>query len=280
MADAGPERKFQIANYFVMSAPSGERDEVLADVNKLAGPDVMTGNKVNEMLGNYDQTNYAHYELEGGGKMLATTFGKNGDGFVSTATGEIMALDHSTRKATKTGKSVELDSKIDCYRKEIESAFQVYLSKNYKKDKVALAVYGSNDGTITICISGLSKKLSSFWSGAWKGTFSLNVKSTGSTDMTSHSKVECHYFEDGNVQLHASNEKKIPVTISADHKETATKIAEAANKFETDYQANLEEMYVDMHKETFKNMRRFLPKTKTLMNWNSTAHSLASELTK
>lgn len=37
-------------------------------------------------------------------------------------------------------------------------------------------------------------------------------------------------------------------------------------------------MYVNMHRNTFKNMRRFLPVSKVKFQWNSAAHSLASEV--
>ena len=43
-------------------------------------------------------------------------------------------------------------------------------------------------------------------------------------------------------------------------------------------QNHLEEMYVNMHRNTFKNMRRFLPVNKVKFQWNSAAHSLASEV--
>lgn len=36
-------------------------------------------------------------------------------------------------------------------------------------------------------------------------------------------------------------------------------------------------MYVDMHRATFKQMRRFLPITKQPMNWNTYAHGVMKE---
>lgn len=274
---ASPARKLEIANYFIMSAPPGESSEVLADVSTLIGSD-LSAEQVNSMMEHYNQTNYAHFETDDK-KVLCSAFGKADGGYVDAATGDILKLDHTAFKGTKTGSSKSVKGEVDEYRKAIEAEMTTYLSKQYKKGKVILAVYGEDDGKITICISGLNKKLSNFWSGAWKGTFSLNVSSKSSVDMSCHAKVEGHYFEDGNVQLHASNEKKAQVTVS-DPPATAKAVVAAVGKFEENYQAHLEEMYVDMHKESFKNMRRFLPKTKTLFDWNTHSNSLASELTK
>jgi len=46
---------------------------------------------------------------------------------------------------------------------------------------------------------------------------------------------------------------------------------------ENDFQLRLEKFYVQMHEATFKNMRRFLPKTGTKFDWRSGVHRLATE---
>jgi len=61
-------------------------------------------------------------------------------------------------------------------------------------------------------------------------------------------------------------------------KKTASEVAKAIRKIETDFQANLEEMYVQMHKSTFKAMRRFWPVTKKPMDWDLRKHNLTAEL--
>ncbi len=59
----------------------------------------------------------------------------------------------------------------------------------------------------------------------------------------------------------------------------AAEVKKSINSFETDFQNNLEEMYVKMHTTTFKNMRRFLTVSKQKFIWNAAAHSLAQEVT-
>jgi len=88
-----------------------------------------------------------------------------------------------------------------------------------------------------------------------------------------------HYFEDGNVQLHTNYDKSQSITVG-DAAETGTEISKALNKIESEFQSNLEEMYVNMHRTTFKSMRRFLPITRQPMTWSSAAHSFASEVTR
>jgi len=79
------------------------------------------------------------------------------------------------------------------------------------------------------------------------------------------------------VQLHTKFPSKATVAVS-DEKKTGAAVAKAIKTLETDFQANLELMYIDMHSHTFKQMRRFLPVNKQPMNWNVAAHKMAGEL--
>lgn len=101
---------------------------------------------------------------------------------------------------------------------------------------------------------------------------------TGS-DLKGFVKIGVHYFEDGNVQLHTSVEQNGKITASGSNEAIALDIRKQIETFETSYQNQLEEMYVNMHRNTFTNMRRFLPLNKVKFAWNSAAHSLASEVT-
>jgi capping protein alpha len=101
----------------------------------------------------------------------------------------------------------------------------------------------------------------------------LNVKEKGSVELKCSTRVNVHYFEDGNVQLHAAVEKMASVNVT-DAESTAAAVTAAISNYESEFQAAMEEMYVDMHRTTFKKMRRFLPITKQPMNWNVAAHNL------
>ena len=93
-------------------------------------------------------------------------------------------------------------------------------------------------------------------------------------------KIRCHYFEDGNLQLHQDKEFK-PTTLSyRDAASFASTVVQAITKLETDLQAGLEAMYGTMNDETFKEMRRVLPLNKEKFKWNSKAHTMVRTLRK
>jgi len=68
--------------------------------------------------------------------------------------------------------------------------------------------------------------------------------------------------------------------LSRTKKKTALEVAKTIKKIETEFQANLEEMYISMHRQTFKQMRRFWPISKKPMEWDLRKHNLTAELGK
>jgi len=271
---ATPDQKPNIANYFINSAPPGQVDHVIGDVAKLCGSDLTDGD-IKTMVTAYNKAQYVQVEVDGDHKAMVCDFAIEGDQFIDASTGKLLDVNHIDRTATSSGEATT--SGVEEIRKEVQAEIQKYLKNQYKSGKAVASVFASGS-TLTICISALNKKLIAMWSGGWKGTFKIDVGSKGATDMSAHCKIHVHYFEDGNVQLHAEKQKeKVSVTVG-DAGETAKSIVKNILTFESDYQNNVEEMYVDMHDTTFKSMRRMLPKSKQPMTWNPAAHSIQSEL--
>jgi len=57
-----------------------------------------------------------------------------------------------------------LSAEVSGYRAAIEKGLAEYLGGQYKKDKATVTVYGSDDGTITVCLSARNVHLPAFWS--------------------------------------------------------------------------------------------------------------------
>lgn len=279
---ATPERKMNIANYFVMLSPTGECEDVLADVSKLVNDSsVFTESSVNNILKDYNQENMVAAKNLDGDKVLVTSHGKiEDDMFLDPDSGKVLRFDHRKLEFKEaTDQKQVLSDDINAYRTAISESLKKYSTSQYKSDKCTTSVYGNDDGKIVVCVSAANTKLSSFWSGGWRSTFSFNVKTKGKTDMTGSTKLNVHYFEDGNVQLHAARESSVSVDIS-DPAGTAESVQKAVATVESELQGNMEEMYVDMHRTTFKSMRRILPLNRQPMNWNVYAHNLANDLGK
>jgi len=281
-AEATPEQKISIATYFIMSSPTGELHDVVKDVIALVNdPAVLTDERLNSILREYNTQNMVHATAPDGSEVLVSAHGQVDDNlYLDPNTGKVLKFDH--RKQTFTGETDQrqvLAPEVDAQRLALQASVKSYVDSSYRDGKAVCAVYGTDDGRITICISARNVKLSSFWTGGMRSFFQLDVSKAGQVDMTGNIKMNVHYFEDGNVQLHTDINKSLKVQVS-DPASTAKSVAAAIDKIESEFHGNLEELYVNMHSNTFKAMRRFLPISGVPMNWNASVHSLASEVTK
>lgn len=278
-ASAPPAERLQIADFFIMNSPAGEVDEVVKDVKVLvnAEENVLTDEKVSEILAAYNvermETGKAPDTNEpvivcSAGKVSATTF-------VDPSTGKIHEYDHLTRKFTGTTDQVQtLPENVESYRAAIARAARDYITANYTEGKCVNTTYGSEDGKIICCLSAKNVHLGNFWSGSWRSVYQLSVASEGKTSLECSVNLGSHYFEDGNVQLHSEKKASVDIVVG-DAKATGQAVAKAIGEFETNFQNSLEELYVNMHRTTFKDMRRFLPLNSTFINWNINSHNIA-----
>jgi capping protein alpha len=276
---ATPEQKLNIATYFIMSSPTGEVDEVVGDVRKLVGDEVLSDAKLSKILGDYNMEQCVSAPDPDGAAVLVSAYGQVGaDTFVDPASGRILRVDHKRRKYVEvTDKKQSLDDGVAKYRAAIDKELASYVESSYKTGKCVGAVYGTDAGLITVVLSAANVHLGNFWTGGWKAVYQLSVGSQGNVEMKGDIKVNVHYFEDGNVQLHTKFPTKATIAVS-DAAKTAAAVVKSIKTIETDFQANLEHMYINMHSETFKHMRRFFPITKQPMNWNLAAHKVAGDL--
>jgi len=202
------------------------------------------------------------------------------DQFADPVSGKTYKFDHRKAKFTEAKATKDaLSSSVDKYRAAVQKALDSYLETTYKSGKAVGAVYGTSSGKLTVCVSAKNVNLSNYWSGSWRATHSVQVDKTGtSVDLKATVKVNVHYFEDGNVQLHSNFEKTATISVTSDADATATEVVKALSKIENDYQASLEDMYVKMHATTFKALRRFYPVTRQPMVWNLAAHQVSESL--
>jgi capping protein alpha len=279
--ECSPQQKLSIATYFLLSSPTGEIEDVLTDVKKLVSdPSVLTEDALTKILATYNTEQLTTSVDPDGKPVMVSSYGQvSQDLFLDPSTSRVLRFDHRRRKVTEvTEQKQVLRDDIARYRTSIATSLGSYIEANYKEGKCVLAVYGADNGIITVCISAKNVHLGNFWSGGWRSVFSFNVAKAGSVEMKGNIKVNVHYFEEGNVQLHTHVDKTVNVTITSDEEATGKNVAVAIAQVESEFQSNLEEMYVNMHRTTFKAMRRFLPVSRQPMVWNLAAHSIAGEV--
>lgn len=283
-AEASPEAKLNIATYFIMNSPSGEVHDVMADVQKLlSDPSVLGESQMNKILKDYniDQLTTAPDPANEQSLLMVCAAGLVDENhFLDPSTGRVVKFDHRKQRFTEvTERKQVLDEQIAKYRASIAKAVEGYVNENYKGGKCITASFGADNGKVSVCISAKNTNLANFWTGSWRGVYTVNVDRQGQAELKGSIRINVHYFEDGNVQLHANVNQAAKVNVTAKEDETGGSIAASIAKIENDFHGHLEEMYVKMHTQTFKQMRRFYTLQREPMKWSVAAHAMASEVT-
>jgi capping protein alpha len=270
--EATPEQKLAIATYFIQSTPTGEVSEVIKDLKNLVGGDVLSKGALQDIMRDYNLDQMTIAPNNGRNAMVSPYGMAADDEFLDPHSGIVYKYDHVGQKwGAATDQKQVLDATVDKFRTAIHTEIETYMSSCYKAGKYGFAIYGTDEGQITICISAANIHLGNFWTGGFKSVYTLNVSNGASAEMKGNLKINVHYFENGNVQLHTDDATTHSISIR-DPTATAMTIAKTIEDAETAYQNNLEEMYVNMHGSTFKSMRRFLPVHGEYMKWTAAAH--------
>ena len=155
------------------------------------------------------------------------------------------------------------------WRLGVEKELGAYLNETYPNH--VTAVFGKVDGgevILNIYIEDHQYNPNNFWNGKWRSSWTVSCSTDGGFGKISGViKVQVHYYEDGNVQLISSKEDTD--SIKMDNVEDGAKnIVEFIKKRETDYQTAINENYRTMSDTTFKALRRNLPITHALIDWD------------
>jgi hypothetical protein len=90
------------------------------------------------------------------------------DLYLDPNSGKVLRFDHFKRKFTEeTDKKQVLSDRMDDHRNAVQRAVDSYVAEQFKANKCVAAVYGADNGSITICMSAKNVNLGNFWTGSW-----------------------------------------------------------------------------------------------------------------
>lgn len=228
------------------------------------------------MLHQYNMNQMVHMEIDKSNKLLITPHNMISENvFYCPDTGSAYTVDHVEKTVKGAAGSAPSNPSLNTLRSQISTAMKAYIGKHYKADKCISGVF-VNQNEIIVCVSAINTNLGAYWTGNWRATYKIPVNS-GRVKLDALLEANVHYFEDGNVQLNASYKPTDADAVLYDSA-SAEAIVNAISRTESEWQANLEQMYIRMHEETFKRMRRMLPIRGTPMDWTPAAHSIQSEM--
>lgn len=271
MGDISEEEIVQIANGFLLSSPPGEFMEVVTDVRGLLKNDALLNQSAPTTFREYNTDQMLQVKSpKGSHDALITKFGElNSNEYLDPRGGSVIVFDHIRQEVTGSRAiSGELDSTAEPFRRAFDDAANTYVQEHYING--ASAVYGSSKGgeiILTLAISSSKFNPNNFWNGRWRSVWTATFKAGGQVSLNGNIRVNVHYYEDGNVQLVTSWDKKLSVAGASDPKAFSDALLKQISKIEQDFHTALEHSYNTMSDTTFKALRRVLPITRTKIDW-------------
>jgi capping protein alpha len=254
----------KIANNFLLNAPPGEFMEVVTDVKTLLPQAGMLDSSAPTTFKRYNEDQMVQADSEDGShRFLITPYAELGTNeYIDHAGGVVATFDHIKQVVTSSrpiGAS-DGDSSLEDLRSALDKGVAQYV-----KDHYPFGTYGvyAKDGKIYICITSTRFNPSNFWNGRWRSVWTVPAKS-GSGDIEGRIRLQVHYYEDGNVQLHTETLKAAKVANLSD----AAAVVKALTTVEHNFHQALDASYTVMGETTFKALRRALPITGQKINWN------------
>uniref|UniRef100_A0A0A9W3S8 F-actin-capping protein subunit alpha n=3 Tax=Lygus hesperus TaxID=30085 RepID=A0A0A9W3S8_LYGHE len=254
------QRKLAIANYLIKSTPINEVKYSLDDVNKLVqDPKVMKSISDTTLL-SYNMTQYVHADVSKSKRLLMTPYNNiaNTNIFYDYDLNSCYEVNQVTKEASSVSTPTipALSPQVAAFRSEVNKALQAYISKYYIDNKCVSGIFVDGD-RLVVCLSAINTNLNVYWTGNIRATYILPMNS-GTQKLEGKIETVVHYFEEGNVQLHCS--------YTVDEKNGSSYVTTSPESFikavtivESNWMSNLESMYITMHEDTFKRMRRRLP---------------------
>eukprot|EP01059_Diplonema_ambulator_P011113 TRINITY_DN21086_c0_g1_i1.p1 TRINITY_DN21086_c0_g1~~TRINITY_DN21086_c0_g1_i1.p1 ORF type:complete len:280 (+),score=95.76 TRINITY_DN21086_c0_g1_i1:44-883(+) len=274
---ASNDEKKEIAKQFILASPCHELRHVIKDVKVLVGDDELVASIIPEVVSEYNVTNFVPIEGPYGNTVVLCEEGrKEGtlDEFLDPVAGRYFKVTDHVKLVAEEAEGEEKTTEV---RDQLQSKVGEYIDAHFKAG--SSSVYVTGEGAYKIVINSEKSNPGSSWSGRWRSY--LDVTMTSETTATVKGAIynDVHYYEEGNVQMDTS--KEIGKDIKADTPEQLTKrIVTFIEDADTAFHMKIDEMCKSLSDKSLKTLRRRLPVSKQLFNFETGAHKLAAELTK
>lgn len=291
--ELSPKQKKEIAKWFLLNSPAGEIQYVAKDLRLVLNDNEVYDEAVSESFPIYNKSHMICLQMPAGaGDVLVTSFGELGENeYLDPRTALVAIVDHVKQVCTEVRPATD-EELPSAYVEEFRSALDVeilkYAGEAYPKG--VCSVYCTKGKEVegpgfnfelVVVISACRLSPQNFCNGSWRSVWNIEFQDEAQVlEVKGKLQVGAHYFEEGNVQLDAKHECG-DSTLFQSPDDSAISISNILRHHETEYLASLEVSYSNLPDNTFKDLRRKLPVTRTLFPWHNTSQfSLTREITK
>ncbi|RLN20541.1 hypothetical protein BBJ28_00019314 [Nothophytophthora sp. Chile5] len=270
--EASDEEKLQIAQRFLLASPPGQVHEVLRDVAKLVPARVLPDAALRGALHASNVRNFLPVDVPDGDYKarsrvdLIWPSNASFPGICGCVSRQILICEEGEVDAAHYvdpigNRVLGFDHIKQQIVAEDVAELPEALVSPFEKERCVPGVYvvGSKL-VVNLCTERIN--LRNFWGGRWQSRWELDL-TANPAQVSGVIQLHVHYFENGNLQLQSSKQVEEEVTFERPNG-LGDALLRVMKDAEDDLQANLEDMYINMSEETFKEMRRVMPGTSSI----------------
>lgn len=270
MAEPTQEELVQICKDFMLNAPPGEFMEVVADIRGLLEDESIINDIVPSTFKQYNTDQMIQVDNGDHKLLIAPQAEVSGNEYIDPHSKQVVTFDHITHEVTGTRDLAgELDQEVEPFRQALQEAATHYTSEHYKWG--TCGVFSKKEGgnfILLLCISSAKFEPKNYWTGRWRSNWTISFASGGNGNVSLQGKVkiDVHYYEDGNVQLNARHDLATSAK-GGNPAALAKSVIDAIKKSEHGYHDIIAEEINNMNSSSYKSLRRQLPITGSLIDW-------------
>lgn len=241
-----------IIDELVKSAPPGELQSVKKNLDTIVSQETLFA--INKSIEKFVERN----ALVLSGAYIASHLNKdsNSTKYWDYIGKQKFNVDLTSRKAIDL-EAAEPNVDYPSYFNELVQGLKLYGDNHYPSE-FAFTVIPESDSSISLIIIGEKINAENFYTGRWKSVYTVS----GNGELTGHVNLDIHYYEDGNVRLSFEEPIKHELGVLS-----ASSILNLINNTENELTLKVVDQFNLLNQNSFKNLRRLLPVTKSKINW-------------
>ena len=249
---------------FLKDSPPGEFNNVLKDCREIVNDDSLFETIVPSCLHDYN-TEQLTIAMDGQNAVIISKDTEQGENeFIDPITKKIVVFDHLSKTVTSSQPMAEALPGKESLTEALQTELTKYAKEFFPRGHAI--VMPVDESTYKIIISANDFKTENFSMGKWRSEWT--IKTGSKVTCTGRLRVDVHYFEDANIQMHTDTERKTNADGGNDQK-TAQNVINAIHKSEDEFHAELDKIFNTLSENCLKALRRQLPVSRQKINWQN-----------
>lgn len=158
------EEKKKLVKFLISLSPVNEVALVAEDLQKIVKTSDIPKAYFEDCVRAFNENNKVFF-ADGTKKLIVCAEARlEDDTYLCPDSGEEVSVSHQKEKIVKWKKTTfKLSDFVESARIAVAKNVKPYVKKAYYKERSALAVYGKEDGSIVVVVSGMNSNLKNFW---------------------------------------------------------------------------------------------------------------------